>query len=63
MKHMTLTASVMHFPTARLEGILLQPTGLAQTAGYVWRRVFLKGVHKTRELNRSGGHLPAVPPN
>lgn len=49
MKHMTLTASVMHFPTARLEGILLQPTGLAQTAGYVWRRVFLKGVNKTRE--------------
>ena len=49
MKHMTLTAAVMHFPTARQEGILLQPTGLSQTAGYVWRRVFLKGVSKTRE--------------
>ncbi|MDE2291752.1 MAG: hypothetical protein KGL53_06685 [Elusimicrobia bacterium] len=48
MKNMTLTAAVMHLPSARQEAILLQPTGLVRNAGYVWKRVFLKGVKVPR---------------
>ena len=48
MKCMTLPAAVLHFPCPRQQAILLEPTGLAQSAGYVWRRVFLKAV-RSRE--------------
>ncbi|MBI5596173.1 MAG: hypothetical protein HY928_08820 [Elusimicrobia bacterium] len=48
VKSMTLNTAVMSMPSARLQGILLKPTGLVPGAAYIWRRVFLKAV-KGRE--------------
>ncbi len=42
MNQNKMPRSAMHFLTSRQQGISLKPTA-SPNAGYVWRRVFLKG--------------------